>query len=129
MRTIKFRAWDKVKKEMWYKAKDDGVAEQSYGVDLEGNILDLCDTQYYPSIAFTKDFELTQFTGLLDKNGKEIYEGDILERTTVSTKSQRREVVIWSKRGGWQPLYSIKGEFKVVGNVYENPELNPDLLK
>lgn len=69
MREIKFRAWDKSKKEFVYTSPYDGhvicnnkVCTNEYG-DLLGN------TSYEAP---------EQFTGLLDKNGKEIYEGDVL---------------------------------------------------
>ena len=75
---------------------------------------------------------LQQFTGLHDKNGKEIYEGDIIE-----DRWGRKYIVEWSnERSGWIPfangtgcgccevdmIYNSK-DTEVIGNRYENPEL------
>ena len=76
----------------------------------------------------TPDFvnhEFMQYTGLLDKNGKEIYEGDILENHLD------KSVVMWgcfSNLAGFQvesPYINIfdSGSVEIIGNIFENPEL------
>lgn len=62
-----------------------------------------------------------QFTGLHDKNGKEIYEGDIIEATTKSGKKGLRGVVAWEDYG-WTVFRPVEA-FEVIGNIWENPEL------
>lgn len=121
-RTIKFRAWDKVAKEMYY----------------QGDEVDENRTIWWHRWEETSGSAPMQFTGLVDKNGKEIYEGDILEGLTykepyVNRTSTviKREVVF--KDGAfefkWSPLpsgfrtYPFFGECEVVGNIHENPEL------
>lgn len=134
MREIKFRAWNRKDKKMIYKAEGDCHSSQTYGVDLEGKVLDLFDTAYYPSIADAPDFELMQFTGLTDKNGKPIYEGDIVQVINGSEGNQVASVAWdedyfgWAlKRGsfgnGWR-LYQWRHDesMKVIGNIWENED-------
>ena len=76
-------------------------------------------------------FDLMQFTGLLDKNGKEIYEGDIVNCTVFS----HRIVKYNDKQASFKyyaPTLNISSEMlksdverhdEVIGNIYENPEL------
>ena len=71
-------------------------------------------------------WELMQFTGLLDKNGKEIYEGDVIRWGAKKSKA-----VQWNNhRNGWnfqdhQKNYTPTILWEIIGNIYENPELSP----
>lgn len=108
MRQIKFRAWDKVEKKMTFPFFINDVAHGK-GFFLH----DFTDIERY---------EFIQFTGLLDKNGKEIYEGDIVKNTRGNKPVIRQ--VIWiniNHRNGWN---IAKGsDFEIIGNIYQNPEL------
>lgn len=84
---------------------------------------------------------LMQFTGVLDRSGKEIYEGDVVKWSTIDTDDDGEPIsrelvssVVYSGHGFWiecesfgwegEGLWNWK-EMEVIGNIYENPELIP----
>ena len=108
MREIKFRAWDKVNKK-WIK---------HFNVDLLN----------VPQMQFV---ELMQYTGLKDKNGKEIYEGDIIsfgDSKTVVFYEHAKFKVKHRYDNSCYRYYDLReasyfNKGKVIGNIYENKEL------
>lgn len=126
MREIKFRAWDKEKKQMviW---GDDDFYYLAKDYDGSVNLIGCHNGGGDPDSSIT-DYELMQYTGLKDKNGKEIYEGDIV-RLTTKTGGDIDRLCEWSYRNnGWRfQGFNYAGDdqriIEVIGNIYENPEL------
>ena len=134
-RVIKFRAWDKIKKTMLAEFTVEHFTQENY---LPDNL--------------ATDLEWMQFTGLLDKNGKEIYEGDIVkykdlfdeegnigyiywEAPTYVMRDKIRDEKIPIYKGGeghirqwsdgtndWCSIENIES-IEIIGNIYENKEL------
>lgn len=130
MRIIKFRAWDRKEKEMLYS---DPELSMGFNIFTGGWIGEKGDYEL-PHIV------LMQFTGLKDKNGKEIYEGDIVRVYIPNYTGEYIMATIEFCSGcfgirvaGNPILNNAVGQFKafnentegieVIGNVYENPEL------
>lgn len=108
MRTIKFRAWDKKSEKM--------IDYLSFG-NKGQTLLNL-------GLYEERDLVPMQFTGLLDKNGKEIYEGDVVKRNFQDYLRGRNRLVEWTNSGGRNGWNIGQGKYwEVIGNIYENPEL------
>ena len=124
-REIKFRAWDTEEKVMYENDRFMGDYDDLYF----GDINDIFAKE--PEVIFM------QFTGLKDKKGKEIYEGDILANREVHGDNFYCVVeygidgfngVTYPGRNHCMPLHTIMtyegAEYnEVIGNIYENPEL------
>ena len=118
MREIKFRIWNT--KEYYY-TDPEHLGEYHFGIGKG------IDNASKDKIYNTKEWVWQQFTGLKDKNGKEIYESDICtERNNNCKISFVNGAFIpeWVNRG--YSNYSLNyhcSKLEVIGNIYENPEL------
>jgi len=149
MREIKLRAWDKTKKK-WLNADDRmTIADETdfwwawvQAISPDGVI------HFVPDIL---NIEIVQYTGLKDKQGKDIYEGDIVAHSSNVFGLIHKGVVSQYFDGSWQVTYrrgdhpsyipdersdekafmwlaewtnsELGNVAEVVGNIYENPEL------
>lgn len=127
MREIKFRAWDKKQKEWYGTSNPDGLIWNGFALFGECTMMDM------PQITYLNNLEITQFTGLKDKNGKEIYEGDIVGKNTKS--GYNKQTIVWDNDHAcfdWQTttgddwpdgFSGFIDEYEVIGNIYENKDL------
>ena len=140
MREIKFRAWN--------KGNNEWLVDDEIAIYLDGSVAAFENKplpinlfpEYYPLIT------IVQFTGLYDKNGKEIYEGDILKwkcshgsitgkgkiglhTVTIQwghlTSQHGYSLTIYKngERYATEKSYWNREDREIIGNIYENPEL------
>lgn len=141
MRTIKFRGkrtdtgeWaygSLIKFDIGYVITISETTESDDSLDKNNSIVFSAD-----EIAGVNPNSIGQFTGLLDRNGKEIYEGDILQLDYITTTGKHRiglsfEVKWCTQEGCWvgwdgfveSAFQQTRKMFVVKGNIYDNPEL------
>ena len=106
------------------------------GVGENGGCYEILPEKGPRHITVYKD-TVGQFTGLVDKNGKKIFEGDVVMMTLPAAKMHWRAVckfhsgafgLVWHHMGErWQAFAGIcNAEYEVIGNIYDNPELAED---
>ena len=110
MREIKFRAWDKIDKNMHLDAEVGSIKGYKF--------FELIESSHW---------EVMQFTGLKDKDGKEIYEGDIVAIDYYTEQFDERRSVGIVKYNAPQFIVNqtevLSKLWEVIGNIYENKKL------
>ncbi len=139
MKDIKFRAWvtgrDDLEKEIHKMIEVGGLV----GVHLGGAVTEEYD---FGDTLWWGNYELMQYTGLKDKNSKEIYEGDIVrlggwwDAAGPAGYDKPEVTVEWNEDNcGFDPFANYDSdcgvfhsgeECEVIGNIYQNPELLGD---
>ena len=121
MREIKFRVWDKEEDVMYQNG--------SFTLEVLGKFVSVY-VKAKPYIRELIDYKLMQYTGLKDKNGKEIYEGDIVKfRNKYISKveySNTQGFIVRFKQAGLHHcinIFSTDSDIEVIGNIYENEDL------
>lgn len=127
-REIKFRAWDRSNKAMLTRFDIDGEGTNQIR-DIRIGFQEIQEGRKITT--HTDDVILMQFTGLLDKNGKEIYEGDIVKYIIENSTAMRIGTVEWCIAGwivnagmhysDWS--FCNQWRVEIIGNIYENSDL------
>ncbi|EUJ29622.1 YopX family protein [Listeria cornellensis] len=121
-REIEFRAWDVVEKR-WLSI--DEFVLRSDGIVL---LVSQCESAFDSSVILSKDsdIKLMRYTGLRDKNGNKIFEGDIgwddhTECWGVVVFDEGKFLYVWENVS--EDLWERTGDIEIIGNIHDNPEL------
>ena len=131
-REILFRAWYKTKKKMVFFPDLNSCWIASNGIigidtDLKSDTYIEHENEWWKNMS-----PLMQYTGLKDKNGKEIYEGDIIEKYHCDIKSfgeLKTDGMQWwiedkLNETHWENMDITSGKFcEIISNIYENSDL------
>lgn len=138
-RIIKFRVWDKIKKRFiefdtdYKNRKGYNLGEYALSANGKLKFFEACEGGM--EVEECRDVDVLFFTGLKDKNGKKIFEGDIIIESHEEVNSN--DGTSWEEKHTFSVEYvecrfNIYGfvhrpasepELEIIGNIYENPEL------
>ena len=128
MKEFKMKAWLKKEKKMVAIIGIDFNYEYIRYTE-DGNLFN----ENYKTAAF-KDIELLQFTGAKDKAGQELYEADVIKFNDgiddiygLISYDDEDAVYCVSYENVTEHLSNMAGDFEIVGNIFENPDLHEQL--
>ncbi|AXO94305.1 hypothetical protein MCCC1A01412_27005 [Bacillus anthracis] len=130
MQTVEFRAWEKEEKKMYHNV---GLVGTLIILEHEQSGYDFCELDLTLYDQLDDKYDLMQYTGLKDKNGKKIFGGDILKDLDelpfyVEYSEKLGAFCFVDKFDSYgETKYTTKDlhweDLELVGNIYENPEL------
>ncbi len=129
-----------MKREILFRAKHIHALPQNEHLDGKWVYGYLCDENYINSPELEGEFlidpkTVCQYTGLTDKNGKKIFEGDIIKRTDLHTAKEpsigfieydmdnTSFLIHWTDVVNYSATFPWKDKIEVIGNIFDNPEL------
>ncbi len=134
MRAIKFRVWQNEygKTSGHFLTVDEENPYLFYNGGVPYNLTEIFNYHLVPEREKWERFSVQQFTGLTDKTGKEIFEGDILDVNPVWRVGANDYREVYFNSGSWM-MKGVDGiaflnegfvlNWKIIGNIFENPEL------
>lgn len=124
MREIKFRVWDKNRGKMYGEFTPDLL------IQFDGKLQSINTNLYVQGVTNTPQLPIMQYTGLKDRNGNEIYQGDIIrwhDVVTIDYPITFTDGVFCLNDNPSENFFhhreDINTKWEVIGNIYENPEL------